>query len=342
MPPDNETLSQEEIDALLHAMEAGSLNVSNVNEEEDIMANVREYNFRRPMKFSKEQLRTLQLIHENYARDVSTYLSSRARTYVNVTFASVDQITFSEFQQSLTSPTFISVFSTDILPGSAVFQMGLDIGYVLVDKLLGGPGIPLETLRTPTELELSILRKEGLSMIKALSKAWTTIVPFDTILEKTEFNPQFVQIAAPNEMTVLITLSINFRDIQGFINVCWPSSLLEPINEKLTTRLWSPDRKTTQKQIEKLKNSVLMTKADVKAVLGETTIQLQDFLNIDVGDVIRLNSFNDEPINVTIQDTPVFKGMPGIYKGYYAVNIEKEDPDLLEKVMVERYLEGLQ
>lgn len=339
----NETLSQEEIDNLLNSFGGGSEEGKNFEEIESPKVedkSVREYNFRRPVKFSREQQRTLQLIHENFAREISTYLSGRTRTFVEVRYASIDQITFSEFQQSLTTPTYMGIFSTDLLSGSAIIQMGLDIGYVIIDKLLGGPGITIEEMRSPTDIEMSILRKESSVMLRSLSKAWSNISEFDVQLDKVETNPQFVQIAPPNEMTVLITMSITVRDVQGFINICFPSSTLEPISDKLNTRMWTQSYKYSEKTKEDLKKLIMLSEMSLSAVLGKTTLSLNDLMKLQTGDVLRLNTFYEEPIDVEIQGIPVYKSKIGKHKGYYAVKIEEENKELIEKIMLEQSLQS--
>jgi flagellar motor switch protein FliM len=337
----NETLSQEEIDNLLNSF-GGETEEGEQSEELEPPKleekSVREYNFRRPVKFSREQQRTLQLIHENFAREISTYLSGRTRTFVEVRYASIDQITFSEFQQSLTTPTYMGIFSTDLLSGSAILQIGLDIGYVIIDKLLGGPGISIEDMRSPTDIEMSILRKESSVMLRSLSKAWANISEFDVQMDKVETNPQFVQIAPPNEMTVLITMSITVRDVQGFINICFPSSTLEPVSDKLNTRMWTQSYKYSEKSKEDLKKLIMLSEMSLSAVLGQSTLTLNDLMRIQTGDVLRLNSFYEDPINVEIQGIPVYKSKIGKHKGYYAVKIEEENKELLEKIMLEQSL----
>jgi len=337
----SDTLSQEEIDKLLNNIDDSSQEEiqKEIGKKDSISEKkVKEYDFKRPVKFSREQQRTLQLVHESFARELSTYLSGRCRTFIEVRYASIDQITFSEFQQSLTSPTYISIFSTDVLTGNAILQMGLDVGYVLIDRLLGGPGFSLEELRNPTEIEMSILRKESAVMLRTLSKSWTTIIDLDIMLEKVETNPQFVQIAPPNEMTLLITLAVTVRDVQGFINICFPSSTLEPISDKLSTRIWTQSVKKSEKSAKDLEKLLMMSKMNVAANLGEAELYLRDLIALQIGDVVRLKSFYEEPIDVNIQNFPIFKAEIGNNKGFYAVKIEEENNELKEKIIIEKAL----
>lgn len=336
-----DTLSQEEIDQLLNSIGGGESSES--SDESDALGlktplledkKIREYDFKRPSKFSREQKRTLQLIHETFARELSTYLSGRCRTFVEIRYASIDQITFSEFQQSLTSPTYISIFSTDILSGNAIMQMGLDIGYVIIDRLLGGPGVSLEDFRSPTDIEMGILGKETAVMLKSLAKSWDNVANFDIQLDQVETNPQFIQIAPPGEMIVLITLSIRVKDTEGLINICFPSSTLEPISDKLTTRMWQQNFKKSEQSHKDLQNILMLSSQNLTAILGKSSLSLSDILRLQVGDVIRLDSFKDESIDINVQNQPIYKAKIGTNRGYYAVNIEEENERLLEKLIV--------
>ena len=336
--PEDEMLTQEEIDNILKSMALGESPEKIFEEFKKEEKKIREYDFRRPMKFSREQLRTLQLVHENFARELSTYLSGRCRTFVDIKYASIDQITFSEFQKSLNAPTLMVIFSSDIFSGSAIYQMGLDIGYVIIDRLLGGSGSTLEDIRTPTELEMNIFRKECSVILRLLSRSWANVEEFDVILENLETNPQFVQIAPSNEMAILVTLSVTIRDIQGFVNLCYhlpPLSLLmincqqecgqEPINTLKNQRIF--------------KRTLLLSKLKMSAILGRTTVSLQDILDLEVGDVVRLDSFHDEPIELEIEGTKVFKAQIGKIKGFHGVKVVKKDEELLEKILIEKSIQ---
>jgi flagellar motor switch protein FliM len=333
--PEDEALTQEEIDSILKSMSSGEPAEKVLEEFEEENKRVKEYDFRRPMKFSREQLRTLQLIHESFAREISTYLSGRCRTFVDVKYASIDQITFSEFQKSLNSPTYIAIFSSEAFAGSGILQMGLDLGYTIIDRLLGGSGTPLEESRVPTEIEMNILKKESAVMLRMLARSWSNIEEFDINLENLETNPQFVQVAPSNEMTILITLSITIRNVQGFINLCFPSSTLEPLNDKLTTRMWTTTYRHTEEFRENLKQTLMLSKLNLSAILGKAVISLSDFFNLEIGDVIRLDSFYDEPIDLEIENHPIFKIKIGKSKGFYAGEIIQKNKELLEKLLVE-------
>jgi flagellar motor switch protein FliM len=182
---------------------------------------------------------------------------------------------------------------------------------------------------------MNILRKESAVMLRMLSKSWSNIEEFDANLENLETNPQFVQVAPPNEMTILITLSVTIKNVQGFVNLCFPSSSLEPLNDKLTTRMWTTSYRHTEEFKENLRQSLLLSKLNLSAILGKTEIYLNDFLNLEVGDVIRLDSFYDEPIDLEIEERPIFKVNVGKSKGFYSVKIVEKNKELLERLLVE-------
>jgi len=315
----SDILSQDEIDRLLQAISSGELTTEQAQEEKKA---VKTYDFRRPSKFSKEQIRTFDMVHESFARSISTYLSGRVRTFVSINLASIDQIAYEEFVRSLPSPSFIVVFSAPELVGSGVLEFSLDIFYTRIDLILGGPGIP-NVKRNPSEIEISIMRKEIMNMLTNLAEAWSDIVSFVPVIESIETNPQFVQIAPANEMVLLVTLFVSIGKTESFINICWPSSVTEPFSDKLSSRMWFAMKKEQKSQ--ELKKTLVSTTKDVSlnvsAVLGETVLTLHEILELGKGDVIRLKTHYDEDIFIDVEGTRKFTARPGIYKGYRAVKI---------------------
>ena len=316
----SDVLSQEEIDKLLQAVSSGEVSIEEIKEEKE--KNVKPYDFKRPSKFSKEQLRTFEMIHENFARSVSTYLSGRVRSFVNVNLASVDQLTYEEFTRSLPNPSFIVIFSARNLLGNAVMEMGLEIFYTILDLILGGPGIPISN-RSPTETEVAIMRKEVINILTHLAQAWEDIQEFVPNIENIESNPQFVQVAPPSEMVVLVTLYMSIGKTEGFMNICWPSSLIEPFAEKLSARLWftAAGPKSSEEDKERLQKNIKEAQLTLAAVLGQAVLSFSDVLTLEVGDVIRLNTHVGDPVSVEVNGTEKFKGVPGTHRGHYAVKV---------------------
>ncbi len=317
-----DVLSQEEIDRLLQAVSSGEVSIEEIKKEEE--KKVKPYDFRRPSKFSKEHIRVFDMIHENFARSVSTYLSGRVRTFTNINLASIDQISYEEFIRSLPIPSFIVVFTAPEFVGNAIIEMNLEIFYTILDLILGGPGIP-HVKRTPSDIETSIMRKEIINILTNLSQAWSEVYHFVPSIESIENNPQFVQIAPPNEMVLLVSLFVTVGKTEGFLNVCWPSSLTEPFMDRLTSKSWfiTKREQVSEKMIQDLKQNIKTMNVIVSAILGETVLNVKEILDLEVGDVIRLRTHKDGEITVEVHGKPKFMAQPGIYKGHKAAKITR-------------------
>lgn len=315
-----DVLSQEEIDRLLQAVSSGEVSIEEIKKEEE--KKVKPYDFRRPSKFSKEHIRVFDMIHENFARSVSTYLSGRVRTFTNINLASIDQISYEEFIRSLPTPSFIVVFTAPEFVGNAIMEMNLEVFYTILDLILGGPGIP-HVKRTPSDIETSIMRKEVINILTNLAQAWSEVYHFVPSIESIENNPQFVQIAPPNEMVLLVSLFVTIGKTEGFLNVCWPSSLTEPFMDRLTSRSWFTTKREqiSEKMIEDLKQNIKTMNVTLSAILGEATLTVKEILDLEVGDVIRLRTHKDDQIVVEVQQKAKFMAQPGTFKGHRAVKV---------------------
>ncbi|MDI3472629.1 MAG: flagellar motor switch protein FliM [Thermotogaceae bacterium] len=327
----SDILSQEEIDSLLSALTKGELTAEEIKESEE--KKVKLYDFSKPSKFSKDQIRTFEMIHENFSRVLSTYLSGRTRSLVDVRVVSLDQITYNEFVRSIATPTFMVIFSAPELTGNAILEMNLEIIYGIIDKLLGGTGVlPSIPSRNLTEIEMSIMRREASTILSYLKEAWIDFLEFTPEIESIETNPQFVQIAPPSEMVLLITLSVTIGQIESFMNICWLSSTLEPFAQNFSTQMWFlKTSKGTNPQITKLlEENLKKANIDVSAVLGRSTLTLGELLNLEVGDVIVLNKRVGEEIDVLVQNVEKFRGIPGKRRNRVAVKITKVEEEIQE------------
>ncbi len=315
-------LSQEEIDSLLGALTSGEVDVETIKKEE-AESKIKTYDFRRPMKFSKDQVRTFQMLHENYARALSTYLSGRLRYFVDVTLGPIDQITYGEFLKSLSNPTFITIFTGNILSGSAIMEINPSIIFGMIDRILGGPGDSISKARSLTEIETNIIRREAMRFLTLLRDAWENVMEFVPEIETLESNPQFVQIAPQNEMTLLVTMEIIIGNIEGFMNVCFPSSLIEPYTEKLKNQMLFSNSANTKKAVMRpvIERQLSNTSVELSAVLGSTKLTVAELLYLQEGDVIRLDRYKDQDIDICIGNNPKFKGRPGKMRGKKSVKI---------------------
>lgn len=293
---------------------------------------VKRYDFRRPDKFSKDQLRTLQIIHESFSRGFATYLSGYVRTMVEGEVVSVTQATYDEFVRSLTNPTLIGVFSVSPLEGSALLEIPPDLSFVIIDRLLGGPGTVPTRIRELTEIEQTVMRRVLERSLVALGDAWTNLVAMQPKLERVEVNPQFVQLLPPQDMVIVIALRVRIRDVEGRVNICLPYMALEPIASRLSAHyLFGVGEKVEEGQhVEELRRQVETMTVPVTVSLGEATVTIGELLDLGVGDVIRLNTSTREPLAVRVGDKTKFMAKPGRVGSRLAVEIVQVLPVELE------------
>ncbi len=307
-------LSQEEIDSLLNALQSGAVDAEDIKEKESDKK-ISLYNFKRPNKFSKDQLKTIQFIHENFARLVSTMLSGKLRTRANIKVASVEQLTYDEFIRSVPNPTIINIFQLDPLEGKSVLEFNPQLVFYIIDKLFGGPGVTSFKSRPLTEIEEIVVSRLMKETLEHLRESWENIIDVNPIFETLETNPTFSQIVSPTEMVILVTLNIQLgEDLEGFMNICIPCYSLEPIGNKLNAKFFygSETKTQTEEIVKSLNKKVKLTKMEVSAVLGETYITIKDLLDFRVGDVINLEKRVDDEVDIRVQKRKKFKGKVGL------------------------------
>ena len=223
-----DVLSQSEIDKLLSALSDGSVSAEEVKADEE-QKKVKTYDFKRPDKFSKDQIRTLFMLHESFSRLLNTYLSTHLRTMVNVEVASVEQLTYQEFVQSLANPSVISILAVPPLKGNIIMEVNTEIAFAFIDRVFGGEGKSGIKTRVLTEIEEAVMRRFVDKATSHLKEAWANVVEFYPSLEATESNPQFTQIVPPSDMVVIVTIQMKVGEVEGMMNICIPYLVLEPI-----------------------------------------------------------------------------------------------------------------
>lgn len=316
-----EVLSQSEIDALLNQLSSGELDVEQMqgNEEKP----VKNYDFSRPTKFSKEHLRTLEIIFEHYGRLVSTNLPMYLRKSVQVTVASSETVTFSEFTNALSNPVILGIVNFNPLNGVIIIDLATNLGYAMLDRMLGGSGVPLEKSRDFSDIELGIMEKILVMLTQLLREPWKNVIDISPVLSRMETNPQFAQIIAPTDMIAIVTLNVKIGDVEGFINICLPFFTLEDVMDKLNTKYWYASMQENHDENYEDYVEALIRKVDIpiKAVLGRSQISVADFINLQVGDCIRLETKIDDDMNIFVGNIRKFTALPGAEKDSYAVRI---------------------
>ncbi|PDO11244.1 MAG: flagellar motor switch protein FliM [Candidatus Reconcilbacillus cellulovorans] len=317
-----DVLSQSEIDALLAALSSGEMDAEELKKEET-QRRVRVYDFKRATRFSKDHIRSLTRIHENFARYLTTYFSAQLRTFVQINVVHVDQLPYDEFIRSIPKMTILNVFEAPPLEGRMVLEVHPNIAFAMLDRLLGGAGTAPAKINALTEIETIVMERIFSRAFDCFQEAWKTVIDLEPRFETLETNPQFMQIVSPNETIALVSLSTKIGDTTGMINLCIPHVVLEPIMPRLTLhhQFLSQKKPRAGEDLEALQNRVRKTKLTVTAELGQTTITVADLLNLSVGDVIQLDKPIRESLDVLVGGVRKFRGSPGTVRGKMAVRI---------------------
>lgn len=317
----SDVLSQNEIDNLLAAISSGELDAEEFKQTTE--KHIKNYDFARPSKFSKEHLRTLNIIFEHYGRLLATNLPAYLRKNVQVEVINSEAVTYSEFTNALSNPVLLGIIDFAPLDGQIIIELADNLGYAIVDRMLGGGGYPLEKVRDFSEIELSIIERIFNVCTNLLREPWANVVEIEPRLLRIETNSQFAQIISPSEMISIVTMNIKIGNIEGMMNICLPYVCLEQVIDKLNTKYWystmqSRDDKSYKDLIE---IAISRAKVPLRAVLGKSTISVNDFVNMQRGDIIKLNSKVDDELTVYVGNLNKFTALPGASSGAYAVKI---------------------
>lgn len=316
-----EVLSQSEIDNLLAALSSGELDVDQMQEPGE--KQVKDYDFKRPAKFSKEHLRTLEIIYEHYGRLISTNLPVYLRKNIQVTVASSETVTFSEFTNALSNPVILGIVDFRPLNGNVIMELSPNLGFAMIDRMLGGQGMPLEKNRDFSEIEMTILQRLLVICMQLMREPWRNVIDINPMMERIETNAQFAQVIAPSDMIAIISMSVKIGDVEGLMNICLPYFTLEDVMDKLNTKYWfsTMQKDDTVNYEEYIESLIKRIDVPVKAVLGKSQVAVSDFLNLQVGDIIRLDTRVDSEMNVYVGNINKFTALPGSSKDNYAVRV---------------------
>ena len=316
-----DTLSQAEIDSLLNALSSGELDTESLNEEPE--KSVKNYDFARPSKFSKDHLRTLEIIFENYGRLLSTNMPAYLRKSVQVDVMNAEANTYSEFSNALSNPVLLGVINFAPLDGNIMIELASNLGFAIVDRMLGGYGNPLDRSRDFTEIELVILERIMEICTNMMVEPWESVAAIEPRLERIETNSQFAQFISPTEMTAIITLSIKIGDVEGLMNICIPYTCVESVIDKLNTKYWYSALKedVSGTYSDAIQNIIDFAKIPVRAMLGRSSISVNDFANLQMGDVIKLDTKVDDELDVYVGNIKKFTALPGAASNSYAVRV---------------------
>lgn len=317
----SETLSQEEIDKLLKAFSTGELDADDYTAEKE--KEVKLYDFARPSKFSKEHLRTLENIFEHYGRLLYTNLPAYLRKNVQVDVMNAEALAYSEFSNALSNPVLLGIVNFSPLRGNVIMELGTNLGYAIVDRMLGGEGEAIERKRDFTEIEIIIIERILNICVELLREPWQNVVNLHPRLERIETNPQFAQLISPTEMIAIVTISITIGEVNGLMNVCLPFITLEDVMDKLNIKYWfsSMEKKDEESYEEAIEILIQRSEIPIRAILGCSTISVNDFANLQKGDIIKLDTTINNELDVYVGDIKKFKALPGTTNEDYAVRV---------------------
>lgn len=316
-----EVLSQNEIDNLLQALSSGELDAEEIKDSNE--KQVKNYDFARPAKFSKEHLRTLEIIFEHYGRLLSTNLPVYLRKSVQVEVMNSEAVSYSEFSNALSNPVLLGIVNFAPLQGNIILEMASNLGYAMVDRMLGGAGEPLDKTRDFSEIELLIIERILTICVNLLREPWENVLDIHPRLERIETNSQFAQIISPSEMIAIVTINIKIGDVEGLMNICLPYLTLEDVMDKLNTKYWysTMQDKDEQRYMDAIETLISKAPMPIKAVLGNSTISVSDFSSLQLGDIIRLDTKVDEELDVFVGNIRKFTALPGSSGDKYAVRV---------------------
>lgn len=316
-----EVLSQSEIDNLLAALSNGELDVDQMQDSGE--KQVKDYDFKRPAKFSKEHLRTLEIIYEHYGRLLSTNLPVYLRKNVQISVASSETVTYSEFTNALSNPVILGIVDFKPLTGNIIIELSPNLGFAMIDRMLGGQGVPLEKNRDFSEIEMTILQKLMIVYMQLMREPWKNVIEINPMMERIETNAQFAQIIAPSDMIAIVSLNVKMGDAEGLMNICLPYFTLEDVMDKLNTKYWfsTMQKDDTVDYEEHIESLIKRIDVPIKAVLGRSQVSVNDFLGLQVGDIIRLDARVDSEMEVYVGNIKKFTALPGSSRDQYAVRV---------------------
>ncbi|NLY47017.1 MAG: flagellar motor switch protein FliM [Tissierella sp.] len=320
-----QVLSQQEIDSLLAALDTGEIDSETVLEEKEV-DKVKSYDFRRPIKLSKEYINTLYMIFENFSKIAGNLLSSQIRSNAKIALGGVEQISYDEFLRSIPRSTLLGMFRSKPLTGIQLLEINPQFCMQAIDLMCGG--FEKTTIDMPadkerfTDIELGILEEIVISILRSFEAAWAEIIEIETELDSLETNPQLIQNMSPNEPVILISFIVDVLDNRSFMNICIPYVSFENVIDKLSMKNWFDfDKEINENSQEILKERIMSSVANLEVVLGKSIITVDDFLHLEAGDILQLDLKTTDPLKMYVEDKLHYLVRPGEINSRLAVQV---------------------
>ncbi len=319
----NQVLSQSEVDALLSAVSDNRTDGDDFGSDESMKGGVVQYDLANQDRIIRGRMPTLDIIHDRFIRLFRVTLSNSLRKMANLSVNSTGPLKFSEFMNSLPLPSCLNILRLDPLRGAAIMVIESKLLYALVDSFFGGNDVPYTKIEGKdfTPIEIKIARRVVLSAIDDYEKAWEPVYPLKVGYSRTEINPQFVAVVAPSDVVIATTFDVELEKVSGTIKIVIPYATLEPIKSKLSVGFQSEQLEVDFIWINRIKEQIMQTTANVLVKLGEADITMRDLMDLQPGDIIQLNTDATMPLDILVEGIPKFKGIPGLLKGNRALKI---------------------
>ena len=313
----DQILSQEEIDALLSAMDKGEVDLQSEKTKETV---VEEYNLTSSNTMLRSQFYALEEVYDKFATMLDQSLTATLQRPIEVAFASTEMVKYGEFISAFSNPTSLNIFSMEPLIGSAMLAIEPNLVFSLIDCMFGGDGKPLSRIREFTLIENRMMKKFAGEVLNILEEAWSIVYPVNITLKKTETKPEFAHLVNPNELMIIIVFTIKGQEFSGNLHLCLSYLMLEPIKDKLSSQFLA-EHDQQNSWSNQLRHLLRNTEVNVIALLGKCRHTVGDILNLQLDDVIHLGTGPEDDIVLTVDGVPKYKGFPGVIKGNRAVEI---------------------
>lgn len=334
----SDVLSQFEIDSLLNDMSAGSVNIDDILSNNKSSKDISNYDFRRPNRISKNQVRTLQNVHESFSESFGFYLVSKLQSIVSINVTSVDQLFYSEFILSVSNPSCLYVFDIEGTDGSGIMEISPQLALTIVERLLGGTTDVIPKSRVISPIEQAVIKGVIVHALSDLGNAWRSIAEINFKYSRLEMEADFVQIAPSSEIVIIVSLDVNIGSNTFLMNLCFPTFALEEVlarlnKQKVTTQVIKQSPSKARENMEILHQQISTTSLPVIAELGKAAISLKELMELKVGDVIKVKKHIQDEIEVIIAGRRKLGARPGSIEGKKAVRITSflNEEDLVDE-----------
>lgn len=315
------TLSQADIDALMRSL----LPANGDDLFQGKESTLRDYDFRRPTKFKKDLLRTLVMVHENFARLLQSFFLGSLRTNAQVQVRGTNQYLYAEYQQLLPNPAVVAVFRLNPLPGICLLEISANIAFAIIDRVFGGPGSDVQPQRGLSEIELSVIQRTVQDVFSPLQEAWRNVAEIRPYLETMETNPAFLQTSSPSEVLAAITLGVQIGEHIGNMTLVFPYSTVAPVMSKLSPHRWLADDQADDAENAGpgVQESIQEAPVQLTAALGSARITVGEFTALQVGDVIPLETRVIDELSVFAGNCLTFRARPGVVGNHMAIQVTR-------------------